>query len=97
VYSANWPQARTDVWNTLLKARAIENQSYVVGANRVGIDGNSIVYSGNSQLIHSKGNILADAREYNETIVESQFSYSELMKFRSDFPVLNDADSYLLK
>ena len=94
VYSANWPQPRTDVWNTLLKARAIENQAYVVGANRVGIDGISIVYSGNSQLIDPKGNVLADAQKYIENIVQTHFSYSEMIKFRSDFPVLNDADSF---
>jgi omega-amidase len=78
VYSVNWPQARTDVWNTLLKARAIENQAYVVGANRVGVD----------------GNVLASIEEFAEKMVTAQFSYSELIQFRSDFPVLNDADSF---
>lgn len=94
VYSVNWPQARTEVWNTLLKARAIENQAYVVGANRVGVDGNSIAYSGNSQLIDPKGNVLASVEEFTENIVAAQFSYSELNKFRTDFPVLNDADKF---
>jgi len=94
VYSVNWPQARTEVWNTLLKARAIENQVYVVGANRVGVDGNSIAYSGNSQLIDPKGNVLASVEEFTENIVAAQFSYSELNKFRTDFPVLNDADKF---
>jgi omega-amidase len=93
-YSASWPKERTDVWNTLLKARAIENQSYVVGANRVGVDGNSIGYSGNSQLIDPKGNVLASTEEYAENFVSARFSYSELIKFRSDFPVLNDADTF---
>jgi omega-amidase len=94
VYSVNWPQARTEVWNTLLKARAIENQAYVVGANRVGVDGNSIAYSGNSQLIDSKGNVLSTISEYSEGIISAEFSYYELVKFRSDFPVLNDADEF---
>jgi omega-amidase len=97
VYSANWPKARTKVWNTLLKARAIENQSYVVGANRVGVDGNSIAYSGNSQWIDPKGNVLSTIEENSEGIITGQFSYSELMKFRTEFPVLNDADSFLIK
>ena len=97
IYSANWPQARTEVWNTLLKARAIENQAYVIGANRVGVDGNSISYSGNSQLIDPKGIVLSTVEEYSEGFVSSQFSYPELMKFRKEFPVLNDADSFLLK
>jgi predicted amidohydrolase len=96
VYSANWPQARTEVWNTLLKARAIENQSYIVGANRVGVDGNLISYSGNSQLIDPKGNILASIGDHHKGIVSARFSYSELMKFRTAFPVLNDADQFSL-
>ena len=94
VYSVNWPQARTEVWNTLLKARAIENQAYVVGANRVGVDGNSITYSGNSQLIDAKGNVLASIEDFAENIVAAQFSYSGLIQFRIDFPVLNDADEF---
>lgn len=94
VYSANWPQARTEVWNTLLKARAIENQSYVVGANRVGVDGNTISYSGNSQLIDPKGHLLAEVGDHHKGIVLAGFSYSELTKFRTAFPVLNDADQF---
>lgn len=96
VYSANWPQTRTEVWNTLLKARAIENQAYVVGANRVGVDGNIISYSGNSQLIDPKGNILSAIGDHLKGIVSARFLYSELMKFRTDFPVLNDADLFKL-
>jgi omega-amidase len=94
VYSANWPQSRTEVWNTLLKARAIENQAYVVGANRVGADGNLISYSGNSQLVNPRGCILSEIGDHHKGIVSAGFSYSELMKFRTDFPVLNDADEY---
>ena len=93
-YSANWPQNRKDVWLTLLKARAIENQAFVLGANRVGVDGNSIPYSGNSLLIDPKGVIISAAEDYSETIISGQFSYSELMMFRSEFPVLDDADSF---
>ena len=96
VYSANWPQARNEVWNTLLKARAIENQAFVVGANRVGVDGNSISYSGDSQLIDPKGNVVARTENYTENIVFAEFSYSGLVKFRSEFPVLNDADQFIL-
>lgn len=97
VYSANWPQARAEVWNTLLKARAIENQSYVVGANRVGVDGNLVSYSGNSQLINPKGSLLSEIGDHYKGIVSAGFSYSEMMKYRTDFPVLNDADEFDLK
>lgn len=97
VYSANWPHARTEVWNTLLKARAIENQSFVIGANRVGVDGNDISYSGNSQLIGAKGMLLASVEDHLEGLVTAEFSYSKLMQFRSEFPVLNDADRFEFK
>ncbi len=96
VYSANWPQARTEVWNILLKARAIENQTYVVGANRIGVDGNIIAYSGNSQLIDPRGKVLSAIVDHHKGIVSAGFSYSELMKFRTDFPVLTDADQFEL-
>lgn len=97
VYSANWPQARTEVWNTLLKARAIENQSYVVGANRVGADGNLISYSGNSQLINPKGGLLSEIGDHHKGIVSAGLSFSEMVRFRTDFPVLDDADEFSLK
>jgi len=97
VYSANWPESRTEVWNTLLKARAIENQSYVVGANRVGVDGSKILYSGNSQLIDPKGNVLSAIADHHKGIVFAGFSYSELMEYRKKFPVLDDADQFVIK
>jgi predicted amidohydrolase len=97
VYLANWPQARNEVWNTLLKARAIENQSYVVGANRVGVDGNLISYSGNSQLVNHKGGLLSEIGDHYKGIVSAGLSYSEMKKYRTDFPVLDDADEFILK
>jgi predicted amidohydrolase len=97
MYCANWPESRKDVWNTLLKARAIENQSYVVGANRVGVDGNKISYSGNSQLIDAKGKVLASVDDYSESIIFAEFSYKELMDFRTKFPVLDDTDEFVIK
>jgi omega-amidase len=97
VYSANWPESRTEVWNTLLKARAIENQSYVVGANRVGVDGSNILYSGNSQLIDPKGSVLSAIADHHKGIVYAGFSYRELTEFRKKFPVLDDADQFVIK
>jgi predicted amidohydrolase len=95
VYSANWPRSRQDVWNTLLKARAIENQCYVVGANRVGVDGEQIAYSGNSQIFDAKGHCLSGPNEDSEIIVSAEISLPELEKFRNSFPVLKDADTSL--
>jgi predicted amidohydrolase len=97
VYSANWPEARNEVWNSLLKARAIENQCFVAGVNRVGIDGNDIAYSGDSQIISPKGSILSTPENESEEILYAEISHHELLKFRKNFPVLNDADDFFLK
>jgi len=97
VYVANWPRNRDEVWNCLLKSRAIENQSYVVGVNRVGVDGQMIHYSGNSQIINAKGHRITDSNEGKEGIVSAVISKAELVKFRTAFPVLNDADSFYLE
>lgn len=96
VYSANWPEPRQEVWNTLLRARAIENQSYVVGCNRVGTDGNKITYSGQSQMIGAKGNVITSAKDYSEGIISAEISFSELVNFRRKFPVLDDADRFII-
>jgi predicted amidohydrolase len=94
-YLANWPGSRSVVWNTLLKARAIENQSYVVGVNCVGVDGNQIGYLGQSQFIDAKGHVLAQVNNF-QGIISAEFSFGELTAFRTKFPVLDDADSFLL-
>jgi len=96
VYSANWPEQRSLVWNTLLRARAIENQSYVVGVNRIGSDGNQIYYSGQSQVIDAKGKIKGLAKDNIEEIILAELSLPDLEKFRIKFPVLNDADQFSL-
>ncbi len=92
LYVANWPERRQHPWKTLLLARAIENQSYVVGLNRVGNDVHGIHYSGDSSIINFKGEIISFPKpeeEFTETIT---LKYADLMEFRKEFPVLNDAD-----
>jgi len=84
IYVANWPSVRAEVWKTLLRARAIENVSYVIGVNRIGEDGNGHVYSGDSAIINFRG-------ESVETL-----SLEELQTFRAKFPALEDADSFTL-
>lgn len=96
VYSANWPNARNDVWNTLLKARAIENQCYVVGVNRIGTDGNGIYYSGDSQVLNSKGKQIEQSLSAQKELLSATLSFRELSDFRSKFPVLNDSDDFSL-
>ena len=96
VYVANWPDSRKEVWNTLLKARAIENQSYVIGCNRVGTDANQLNYSGNSAIIDPKGDVIKSTNEYEESHIESVLNYEDLLSFREKFPVLNDGDTFNL-
>lgn len=93
VYVANWPMSRRDVWSTLLKARAIENQCYVLGVNRVGEDRlNS--YSGDSVVIDAKGKYITELEAGVEAIGYSTLNLSELIAFRNKFPVLMDGDRF---
>jgi omega-amidase len=96
LFSANWPESRIQVWDTLLKARAIENQSYVIGVSRIGMDGNNIKYNGNSAGIDPKGNLLNALLE-KQGILNVTLSKKELDAFRKKFPVHLDADSFELK
>jgi omega-amidase len=97
IVSANWPESRRRVWNTLLQARAIENQCYVAGSNRIGTDGEGIKYSGDSVVINPKGEIIASAEENKEVTFTTELSMSELSEFRSKFPAWKDADDFSIK
>jgi predicted amidohydrolase len=94
IYSANWPEARQKVWNTLLQARAIENQCYVAGSNRTGTDGEGIRYCGGSLIIDPRGDILASAGSATESGIRAEISIDKLSEFRKKFPVSGDADEF---
>lgn len=96
VYVANWPDARSFVWKNLLIARALENQSYVVGLNRVGEDGQGLSYSGDSMIIDAKGRILDSNEERKEDTIFAELFYDDLKTFRDKFPVWMDADDFTL-
>ncbi len=93
---ANWPAVRRHPWRTLLQARAIENQAYVIGANRVGKDGNDLLYSGDSLVVDMQGHLLADGEGGNEVLLSCELSYDDLEKARTTFPVAMDADKFKL-
>lgn len=95
LYVANWPERRVQAWKYLLIARAIENQSYVAGLNRIGNDGNDIYHSGDSLVADALGNILYH-REHQEEIATVQLDMEELKKVRKQFRFLKDADSFLI-
>ncbi|HMG93080.1 MAG TPA: amidohydrolase [Chryseolinea sp.] len=96
VYVANWPTARIDAWDTLLKARAIENLSYVVGVNRVGQDGNGIEYNGHSAVISPKGEVIF-SNEGVEAIRTLELNVNSLSAFRDRFPAYLDADDFTIE
>jgi predicted amidohydrolase len=85
---ANWPACRGDHWETLLKARAIENQAYIVGVNRCGTDPNHD-YAGGSIIVSPRGEVLAAAGDRNQT-VSADLDLESLREYRGEFPALND-------
>ena len=92
-YVANWPERRSHAWKTLLCARAIENQCYVIGVNRVGSDGNDIRYSGNSLVIDPLGEVLYHMAD-EEDIFTITLEKERLNEVRTKFPFLKDADDF---
>jgi omega-amidase len=96
IYSANWPVARKTAWTTLIRARAIENQCFVAGVNRIGTDGNGFLYSGESMLINPYGEIIINAGSEQAGSVTAEISMNELSEFRKKYPFLNDADDFTL-
>ena len=95
IYVANWPARRRDVWQTLLKARALENQCFVIGVNRVGSDQVG-EYLGDSVIIDAYGHTIASCSPGMEEVSTSALNMEELAHFRHKFPVLHDADSFQL-
>jgi len=95
VYVANWPERRSHAWKTLLQARAIENQSYVVGVNRVGNDGNNIYHSGDSMIVDPLGEVLYHAPA-EESIFTVTLQREKLEEVRARFPFWKDADRFTI-
>ncbi len=93
---ANWPAARRHIWDTLLKARAMENQAYVVGVNRIGNDGNGIAHSGGTVIIDFCGELITAAPDNQEQIISTTLDFGKLKKFKNDFPAFLDADNFEL-
>ena len=96
IYVANWPEKRSHAWKSLLMARAIENQCYVVGVNRVGNDGNGIYHSGDSLVINPLGTILFSEKN-KEKVHTITLKKEDLIAVRNQFPFLKDADDFLIK
>jgi predicted amidohydrolase len=96
VYVANWPEKRSPAWKTLLVARAIENQAFVVGVNRVGLDGNNIAHSGNSMVVSPLGEVLFHNAD-QESVFQITLQRDELEQTRAQFPFWKDADFFTIQ
>lgn len=96
LYVANWPTKRTQHWQTLLAARAIENQAYVAGCNRVGDDDNGHHYQGDSLILDAQGDVLAQAAPGQAAQLEAELSLEALQHYREGFPAWRDADPFKL-
>ena len=96
IYMASWPQARRLAWDTLLCARALENMCYVCGVNRIGVDGNKLIYNGGSVVFSPKGEPLASVPDGEEGIETVSLSLISLQQLRDKFPVWKDADAFRL-
>ena len=96
IYVANWPIPRRLAWDTLLRARALENQCYVCGVNRVGIDGYQQKYNGGSVIYSAFGEEKASLPDDTEGITTATLTLSSLRQFREKFPVWKDADEFHL-
>ncbi|WP_026754164.1 amidohydrolase [Sediminibacter sp. Hel_I_10] len=97
LYVANWPKVRISAWDTLLKARAIENMTYCIGVNRVGLDGNGHEYSGHSAAYDVLGNRLDTALVTKDAIEIVTLDKSHIEKYRHKLGFLNDRDDFILK
>ena len=96
LFVANWPAARAYAWKTLLRARAIENLCFVVGVNRVGVDGNGIAYSGDSAALAFLGQPLSECTDA-EQVTTTTLSAADLAAHRERFPAMLDADRFELR
>lgn len=96
IFVANWPERRNYPREALLIARAIENQAYVIGVNRVGKDGNGVNHSGDSVVINPQGEVLCKAKPNEETVLTVTLSFSELAEWRKKFPAWMDADQFTI-
>ena len=96
IYVANWPEVRNYVWKHLLIARALENQAYVVGVNRVGPDGNAINHTGDSMVLDAGGKIIAQAKPFKEEILTAVISKKDIETFREKFRFSLDWDDFTI-
>jgi omega-amidase len=97
IYVANWPEKRRFAWSQLLIARAIENQCYVAGLNRVGVDGKGIPYTGDSVVLDPVGMKISSTKPSKTSVETVVLSMRKLEDLRKQFPVMMDADKFMIR
>ena len=93
IYVANWPKTRVNAWDILLKARAVENMSYVIGVNRIGSDNNNLEYVGHTQAIDFLGNYLLEPQETDGVFI-IELDKNKMLETREKLPFLDDKDGF---
>ena len=94
LYVANWPKSRVDAWKSLLKARSIENQAFLFGLNRIGIDGYNLDYKESSLVYFPDGREISERKN---NVISSDWNLEELQEFRNKFPFLTERDGFEIK
>jgi len=95
IFVASWPEARHHAWRNLIQARAIENQAYAVGVNRLGRDGNDLDYLGGSMAVDYNGEIMIDAADGKDIAIVN-IHKDDLLNYRSKLPFLKDQDRFTI-
>jgi omega-amidase len=95
IYVANWPKVRINAWDILLKARAVENQCYTLGVNRIGTDFNQLDYTGHSQVVDFLGNYVLEPQE-TEGVFIVTLDAEKMVETRNKLAFLDDKDSFIL-
>lgn len=96
IYVASWPKDRIDAWDTLLKARAIENQAYVCGVNAVGTDSYNIQHNGHSVLLDTRGNTLINFENFEKGFKTGEINIEKQLRIRAQFPFVELGDNFIL-
>jgi len=96
IYIASWPKQRINAWDTLLKARAIENMAFAIGVNRVGVDANGFEYCGHSAVFDALGNEIIKTRPYSEDVKSISLEKDKLKQVREKLQFLNDRDQFVI-
>ncbi|MEX0915307.1 MAG: nitrilase-related carbon-nitrogen hydrolase [Wenzhouxiangellaceae bacterium] len=97
IFVANWPAPRAEAWRTLLKARAIENQAFVIGLNRAGVDGKNVEYPGSSGAWDALGEALVGPLDEREQVATCELDFEALDEVRKKFPFLPDRDGFSIE